>query len=369
MGAAAEAETDAAARPRTATRTVIGTGTPRARSLALDLTMLGIIGILLIAAGWATVAVLHREVYSPSAFVERYVNLLADGRAADALEVPGVAIDATHLQSAGLAPDASDALLRPAALGRITDVKVIDETVQGDRVRVTVSYRAGPHPATTSFSVEQTGTIGLAPTWRFARSPLALVELTVLGSMRFEVNGFEIDKRQVLPEGIDADLAQPIPLLVFTPGIYSVSVDTAISATPGVAVLSDSPLTQTDVTVQAEPTEEFQELVQSSVDDFLAQCATQEVLHPSGCPFGLPVFDRVVSPPVWSIVDAPVITVQPDGTGWRIPPTDATAHIEVAVKSLFDGTITETSTDVPFVLTGTIEITPDGTVSISVGGD
>ena len=107
----------------------------------------------------------------------------------------------------------------------------------------------------------------------------------------------------------------------------------------------------------------------NSVDDFLAQCATQEVLHPSGCPFGLPVFDRVVSPPVWSIVDAPVTTVQPDGTGWRIPPTDATAHIEVAVKSLFDGTITETSTDVPFVLTGTIEITPDGTVSISVGGD
>lgn len=367
MGATAEAETDAA--PRAGARAGVPRRSASRRSLTLDLTLLGIVGILLIGAGWATVSVLYRELYSPSAFVERYVNLLADGRAADALEVPGVAIDATHLQSAGLAPEASDALLRPAALGGISDVEVVDETVQGDRVRVTVSYRAGSHPATTTFSVEQTGSIGLAPTWRFVQSPLALLELTVLGSMQFEVNGFEIDKRQVLPEGADADPGQPMSLLVFSPGIYSVSVDTAISATPGVAVLSDSPLAQTNVTLQAEPTEQFRELVQTSVDDFLAQCATQQVLHPSGCPFGLPVFDRVVSPPVWSIVESPVITVQPDGAGWSIPPADATAHIDVEVKSLFDGRISEASVDVPFVVTGAIEITPDGTVSISVGGD
>lgn len=363
MSATAEAEKDAAPRPPSPRQTA------RTRSLALDLTLLAIVGALLVAAGWATVNVLNRELYSPSAFVERYVNLLADGRAADALEVAGVAIDAEDLQRAGLAVEASDALLRPAALGKLADVEVIDETPTESGIRVTVAYRAGSHAATTRFLVEQADSIGFIPTWRFVESPLALMELTVLGSMQFQVNGFQVDKRQIVPEGAELDPSQPMSLLVFSPGLYSVSVDTAISATPGVAVLSDSPLTQTEVALQAEPTEEFRDLVQQSVDDFLAQCAAQEVLQPSGCPFGLPVYDRVVSPPVWSIIDSPTISVQPDGAGWQIPPTEATAHIDVEVKSIFDGTISEASVDVPFLVTGTIEILPDGTVSISVGGD
>ena len=74
------------------------------------------------------------------------------------------------------------------------------------------------------------------------------------------------------------------------------------------------------------------------------------------------------SPPVWSIAALPTISVVPDGAGWRIPEADATAHIEVDIRSLFDGSIEHVSEDVPFVVTGSIAVQPDGTAQITVSG-
>ena len=238
----------------------------RGRSLALDLTLLGLVGVLLVAAVAAAVGAIQREFYSPTAFVERYLDLLADGRAADALTLPGVAVDSAALEAAGLPATASEALLRRAALASLTDVQVVSETQEGDLTRVTVEYEAAGYPGTTTFDIERDGTIGIAPTWRFATSPLAVIDLVVKGSMQFQVNGFEIDKRQVSIEGADADPLAPLPLLVFSPGLYSVSVDTAISATPGVAVLSDSPFREIAVEVQAQATPEFVAVIQERVE-------------------------------------------------------------------------------------------------------
>ena len=78
------------------------------------------------------------------------------------------------------------------------------------------------------------------------------MDLTVKGSMTFDVNGFSIDKRQVSPDGADADPQAAVSLLVFSPGVYSVSVDTQISSTRGVAVLSDSPFAKVPVDIQAD---------------------------------------------------------------------------------------------------------------------
>ena len=174
--------------------------------------------MLLAGAAFAGTQVLYREFYSPSAFVERYLGMLSDGRAGDALAVAGVAVDSAELEAAGLPADADEALLRSAALASLTQVEVVSETTVGDTTQVTVEYSAGPYPGRTTFDIERDGPIGLAPTWRFARSPLAVVDLTVLGSMSFEVNGFEIDKRQVSPDGADADPLAAMPLLVFSPG-------------------------------------------------------------------------------------------------------------------------------------------------------
>ena len=342
---------------------------PRRRRLGLDLTLLAIVGVLLVAAVGAGAAAMYREFYSPSAFVERYLGLLAQGRAADALAVSGVAVDSAELEAAGLPATASDALLRRAALATLTDVHIVaEETTDSGSVRVTAAYHAGAFPGTTTFEVQRDGWVGVAPTWTFVKSPLALMNVSVKGSMTFDVNGFALDKRQVSPEGVDADPLAPVPLLVFSPGIYSVSVDTRISATRGVAVLSDSPMANVPVDLQAFATPEFVAIVQQRVEQFLTDCATQEVLQPTACPFGFVVQDRIVSPPTWSITSQPTISVVPDGAGWRIPAAEAIAHIEVGIRSLFDGSVNDVADDVPFSVTGSITVLPDGSASITVGG-
>lgn len=342
---------------------------PRSRgSLGLDLALLGIVGVLLVAAVLAAWGAIERQFYSPAAFVEEYIELLAEGRATDALALPGVAVDPDALAAAGLPAGASDALLRGTALAPIDHVHVVSQEQDGDITHVTVQYDAGGYEGRTTFDVERAGSIGLAPTWRFATTPLAVMNLGVTGSMVFDVNGFELDKRQVSPDGSDADPAAPVSLLVFSPGLYSVSVDTAISSTPGVAVLSDSPFRAIPVNVQAQPTEEFLDVVQEKVEEFLTECATQEVLQPTACPFGYFVQDRIDSLPKWSIVAQPEVTVEPDGAGWSILPAEALAHIDVDIRSLFDGRVRSVGEDVPFIVTGTITVRPDGKVSIVVTG-
>ncbi len=342
---------------------------PRSRPrLLLDLAVLGVIGALLVAATGASYSVLYERFYSPTAFVVRYLNLLSEGQAAEALAVPGVALTEAELQAQDLSPDASDALLRKAALGQLSDITPVSETTDGDVTEVTVSYKAMGNPATTTFEVARDGVIGVAPAWRFTTSPLGIIDVTVLGSMQFSVNGFEIDKRQVSADGVDADPLAAIPMLVFSPGIYTVSVDTAISATTGVAILADVPLKEVPIQVQAEPTDEFVETAQERVTEFLASCAQQQVLQPTGCPFGLVEQNRIIDLPTWSITEQPTVAIQPDGANWRIPDTTAMAHIEVSVQSLFDGSISTLSQDIPFIVNGSITTLGDGSVSIRVGG-
>ncbi len=348
---------DAAIRPRRRHR----------RSLGRDLTALGLIGVLLAGAFGAAAAVLYDDLYSPAAFVRRYLDLLSRGDAASALAVPGVAVDSAALMSAGLPADAGEALLRRAALAPLTDAEVTSVTADSAGLStITVSYHAGPHTGATTFHVERAGTVGILPTWRFAKSPLAAIDLTLRGATQFAVNGFELDTRQVSPDQADADPLDPVSLLVFSPGLYSISVDTAISSSPGVAVLSDTPLAKIPVDLQTQPTDKFVAAVQEQVDSFLTECATQQVLQPTGCPFGLVVQNRIASAPVWSIAQQPVISLVPDGANWAIERVQAAAHITVDIRSIFDGSVRTLDEAVPFFMGGTVTILPDGTASITV---
>jgi hypothetical protein len=340
---------------------------PRRARLGADLTMLALVGVLLLAALGAGGATLYQQFYGPSAFVTRYLDLLSEGRAADALRIPGVAVDRETLEAAGIDATASEALLRHAALAPLTDVAIESEKSAEGKTEVTVSYQAAGHAGSSTFLIEQDGWAGVTPNWRFTTSPLAVVELTVRGADRFAVNGFEVDRRQVSADGVAAAALDPLPLLVFTPGLYSFTVDTAIAKSSGNGVLADTPLAVTPLDVQTTPTDEFVAVVQKRVEEFLTQCTTQEVLLPAACPFGLEVRNRITSPPKWSITAQPQVAVVPDGGNWQIPTTDAVAHVDVEIQSLFDGSVEEVSEDVPFQVNGTIVILPDGSASIRVG--
>ncbi|WP_324113138.1 hypothetical protein [Microbacterium sp.] len=334
--------------------------------LVRDLTVIGGLIAVVVAATIAGGILVYRTLYGPAAFVTHYLQLLASGHAVEALAVPGVAVDRSRLAAAGLPEDASDALLRREALASLTDIRVVSQRTVGDETDVTVSYRAGSYAGRTTFAVARDGWIGVAPAWRFARSPLAVIDLTVHGSATFEVNGFTLDKRQASPAGVKADLAEPVHLLVFSPGLYSVRVDTNAMTSRPKALLSDTLFQRTALDVQAVPTAEFLSVVQTRVDEFLDACAKQPVLQPTACPFGTQVDDRLTAAPSWSIVTQPVVTLIPDGEGWDIRPAHATAHLTVPTQSIFDGSLHTVSENVPFGITGTVTIDGSGAASIRI---
>lgn len=351
---------------RTETPDTAGRASDRARHLRRDLVLLAVGGALLVVAVALGGSWLYQSLYSPAAFVDRYLHLIAAGRAADALAVPGVAIDRTDLSDAALPTDASDALLRAAALAPLTDIRIVSERRSAAATEVTAAYRAGGHPGRTTFQVRSNGWIGVAPSWRFVRTPLAVIDLSVHGSMTFRVNGFSIDKRQVSSSGAQVDPAAPLPMLVFSPGLYAVSVRDAAASSETIAIVSDSPMKDVPAVVQAQPTAAFVSVVQQRVTEFLTQCATQQVLQPTGCPFGYIVDNRIQGLPRWSLVSQPQIALLPDGENWRISPVDGVAHIVVDVRSIYDGSLQHVDEDVPFSISGTVVVGADGAATINV---
>lgn len=341
----------------------------RRRGLELG-AMIGI-GVLLAAAIAAGFASLYREFWGPSAFAERYVQLIADGRAADALAVAGVAVDTAELEAAGLPTYAHDALLRSAALEQpVTDIEAVSERALDGATEVTVRYRIDGTAGQTVFRVASAGWTGLVPAWQFASSPLAVLDVSVHGSMRFSVNGFELDKRQVSPDGVEADPAEAVSLLVFAPMAYDIAVDTPTTTAEPVRTTVDQPLTAFPAEVQAQPTSEFLDVVHQQVETFLVdQCASQQVLQPAGCPFWVSLENRLAygSVPTWSIVQLPEIRLVPDGAYWSIAEADGLAHIEMDVQSIATGAITHVSEDVPFTIDGTVDILADGSAQIRIG--
>jgi hypothetical protein len=118
-GARRRGGTDAATRRSPARR--------GSRRLAFDLTALSVVGLLLVGAIGAATATVYRDLYSPGAFVTRYLDLLSQGRVPEALALPGVPIASSDLTDAGLPADASEALLRRAALAPLSDIRVVGE--------------------------------------------------------------------------------------------------------------------------------------------------------------------------------------------------------------------------------------------------
>lgn len=211
---------------------------------------------------------LYRSFWGPGAFVERYIARIAVGDAAGALQMPGVAPEYSDLDDIHRG-QASEALLRSATLtSSIDDVRVVDETTGDDgSVSVEIAYTLDGSAGRMTFRVERDGFDGLVPSWRFEVPPLSVIDVTVRGSWRFSVNGFEMDKRQISPAGTDADPLDPVSVLAFTPGNYAVAVDTAATTASPTNVTAASPLGIVPLDVQTVPTDELIDVVQESVDD------------------------------------------------------------------------------------------------------
>ena len=307
-----------------------------------------VLAVILGAFG-ATVVILDSSLYSASGFVRGYLDALSRHDADGALKAAGSIA----------AGDASTALLQRDVMGQLGDIRLVNDSTDAAGIHtVEYSYTAGGKGGTSSFEVRRRGTLlGLFSTWQFVTSPLAVIQLAVLHDNSFEANGVA----QVTP-----GQNQAIPYLAFVPGAYELThASTWLTAEP-VLVMTDEPGVAVPARLNIQANDAFDAQVQTQLGALLDGCARQQVLLPTGCPFGRTVNDRIVTTPAWSMVKYPAVTLVPSSSPsqWTVRSMPGTAHLKVQVKSLFDGSISDLNEDVAFVSAGTVTFLPDGSLRL-----
>ena len=305
---------------------------------------------LLLLAFLGTVTTLNLTLYSASGFVSSYLHAVAGHDLEGARRMPGVTVGA----------GATDELLTPAALVSLDGIHLIRDSDEGaGRHTVLYGYTIGGAAGTSSFVVQYTGArLGVFSGWRFVDSPAAVIDITVNNGTGVVANGI------ALP---DTTPGRPHSYRVLVPSrVVLTHTSRYLTAAP-VTALVDAPASVVPAIVEIQANHTFVREVQKQLDSYLATCATQKVLLPTGCPIGKPITDRIQDAPTWSIVTYPIVTIVPGNTAgsWQIPETAAAAHLVVTVKSIFDGRISTVNEDVPFTIRYLITFTDDGGLAIT----
>jgi hypothetical protein len=308
-----------------------------------------VVAAIIVAVFGGTVLVLNATLYSASGFVRSYLDSLARHDVDGALELAGTVA----------AGDASDELLVAGALGDLSDLALVSDNTDAQGIhRVVYSFTSGGTTGESTFSVRPQGTLlGLFPTWAFESSPLGVLQVIPQHGANFTVNGVAVQAGA--PD-------QPAPYLVFAPGTYELASKSLYLEAATTDVTASQPGAAVIASVKLLPTKAFVAQVQKEVNKYLDDCSEQEVLQPTGCPFGEQIDNRIVSTPAWSIAHYPKVSLKPGPQGsWLMPSTDAAAHLVVDVKSLFDGRVSTFDEDVPFASSYVVTFLPDAKLLIS----
>ena len=300
--------------------------------------------------------------------------MLADGRAADALAVPGRGGRLRRARGGGPAGDRLRRAAAPAPHSRtLTDIARSSEETDGDITRVTVDVprRRATRARRPSRSSATAGRRRARPgASRRARSPSWTSTVQRLDDVRRQ----RVRDRQAagLPRRRGCRSARPPCRCWCSPPASTRSRSTRRSAaTPGVAVLSDSPLSRrAGRRCRPSPPRSSSRSCRSGSRSSSPTCATQEVLQPTACPFGYVVQDRIVSPPTWSIVAAADRhrRARRRGLAASPPPRRSRTSRSTSARSSTARCASVSRGRARSWSTGTIAVLPDGTASITVSG-
>lgn len=303
---------------------------------------------LIVAAFTGGVIALNLTLYSAAGFVGTYLAALESKNPDAALATPGVAT----------IPGVSERLLQRDALGDLADVELVEVIDDGRDKVVRFSFTLDGIPSESHFRVTHDGLrLGLFNSWTFTESPVSVLEVTPVNDARFTANGIPLSSNSS---------HSPTTLQVLTPGVVTVTHSSTYLTADAETVRIVEPETLVSTGVMIRASDRFVAEVQSEVDGYLEQCATQTVLFPTGCPFGYSVSNRVEGAPTWSITEFPVVTIDPSDTAgeWLVRNASGTARITAQVRSLFDGSVTTLDESVDFTFDWVITIQSDDSVVI-----
>jgi len=279
---------------------------------------------VLVVAFAATVIALNATVYSAGGFVRAYLTAVSEHDASGALSLPGVSATGER------------ELLESDAMGELSGIRLVSDEANGPNLRTVVfEVELASGTELSEFSVERTGNAwGVFQQWRFATTPLATIEVDVTNADSFTANG-----RAVSTDG---------SFLVFTPGSYVLDHVSRVLDADAVTVTVPQPAAVARATVDAQATAEFETAVQAEVERLLDECASRRVLQPAGCPFGASIKNRVEGEPRWSVSRYPRVELERAGADWVSNNAEGVADLRATVRSLFDGSVDEVRSAVPF---------------------
>ena len=330
---------------------------------------------LLIAGLVGTIEALNRTVYSAGGFVEQYLDALTRGDTVGALALGGVMPSSADLTAWGLTDEVAknlpETLLRASVLGGLSNIELASATSTPTEEDVTTQtvvfdFNLNGTASSMTFTVGRTGSFsGVFNAWQFTVSPLAVLHVSVLHERSFTVNGLTLDTRAHSAADSPATFSTSAAYLAFAPNRYTFGHEspmlTAQKAT--VPVTHAGPI---DIEVNALPSEAMVSQVQSEVNKFLDDCATQTVLQPTSCPWGITIDDRIESPPTWSIASYPAVALTAGELAFEMAATPGQAHIMVDVRSLFDGNVSVRDENVPFTMGLSVVVQPSGALAIQL---
>jgi hypothetical protein len=309
-----------------------------------------VFGVLLLAFA-GTVVTLNSTLYSAAGFVSSYLDALTRHDLDGALDMPGVEHPADAL------PD----LLVPDALGQLASYSLVSDEGVGDEHTLIFDVQfAGGIQKEVEFWVEHTGQqMGLFSGWQFSRSPIGILQATPLHTADFAVNGVAVTSAD--------GPSQPSRFQVMTPGSYTLTHKSRFLEAKPTTFLALSSATVTPAELDIRASDEFVTEVNEELASYLDDCAAQQVLQPTDCPFGQTMSNRIEGLPAWSMVLYPQVAIvpAPEPGVWLVPPTPAAAHLTVQVRSLFDGSLSTFDEDVPFDVAYSITFPGNGGLLIT----
>lgn len=280
---------------------------------------------------------------TPAAHVQRYLEALARDDLVSAAQLAG-------LEPPIAMPLGDD--------GEPSILRVINSTPESDgTVAVVAEYGGDDDAARVTFRLEPAPpTLGVVPAWAFAQTPVATLSVAADQHDRFTMNdrrltaaaaGGPVTVTVFVPARVTARLAEP--LLSAEPVTLRVTADTESPRGPAVIVLAVT------------PSERLERTVLRQVNNLLIECTSQQVLQPTGCPFGIMIDDRVTAPPVWKLDGVPDLTIESSERPgvWRVR-GDGSVRLVVPTQKLFDGAAVVRDELVGFVFLGDLVLEPGG---------
>jgi len=294
----------------------------------------------ILGLGALSFGIVVTQTTSAEAHVVRYLDALAGGNLASAARLAGLEAPTTM----PLGDEAAPGIRR-----------IIGVTANSDEtVTVLAEYGDEPDAGRVSFVLKPAPPVlGFFPAWAFTEPPLAVLEVGADHHDRVTVG-----ERVVTTGGA----GQTAAVSVFVPAQVTVRLNEPLLRADPVSVRMTS-AALAPVLLRAEPTAQFERIVQQQLDRFISECVTQQVLLPTGCPFGVDIVDRVIDRPQWQLARAPVIAL---ATGaqpgvWVVSGT-AEVRLRVTVQQLFDGILIDRDELVPVNLNGNVVLQPEGPV-------